>query len=97
MLAIEKPKMPKVINYVWWDGFNKEEVEEVFPTVGFSRFTVHDDDPCEVRILMGGNRVRHIEGGVYLCCEVGRSTTEIFTLSKKEFEKTYSCLLDEDK
>lgn len=29
MLAIEKPKQPKVIKYVWWDGFNKEEVEEV--------------------------------------------------------------------
>ena len=30
MLAVEKPKQPKVIKYVWWDGFNKEEVEEVF-------------------------------------------------------------------
>ena len=92
MLAIEKPKQPKVIKYVWWDGFNKEEVEEVFHTVGFSRFTVHDEDPCQVRILMGGNRVRHIEGGIYLCCELGNSDRDIFTLSKKEFEKKYNGL-----
>ena len=30
MFAIEKPKQPKVIKYVWWDGFNKEEVGEEF-------------------------------------------------------------------
>lgn len=95
MLAVEKPRLPKVINYVWWDGFNKEEVEEVFPTVGFSRFTVHDEDPCEVRILMGGNRVRHIEGGVYLCREVGRPLMDIFTLSKEQFEETYKGLSKE--
>lgn len=45
MLAIEKPKQPKIIKYVWWDGFNKEKVKEVFPTVEFSKFTVHDEDP----------------------------------------------------
>ncbi len=89
MLAVERPKIPKVINYVWWDGYNKEEVEEVFPTVGFSRFTVHEEDPCEVRIDMGGNHVRHIEGGVYLCCEIGHSKTDIFTLSKEQFEEFY--------
>ena len=92
MLAVEKPKQPKVIKYVWWDGFNMEKVEEVFPTLGFSRFTVHDEDPCEVRIPMGGNHVRHIEGGVYLYCELGGSNMDIFTLNKKEFEKTYNCL-----
>jgi len=92
MLAIEKPKQPKVIKYVWWDGFNKEEVGEVFPYVGFGRRTVYDEDPCEVTIYMGGNRVRYIEGGVYICCEVGHSDKDIFTLSKKEFEKTYNCL-----
>lgn len=48
MLAIEKPKNPKVIKYIWWDGYNKEEVEKVFPTVGFGRRTVYDEDPCEV-------------------------------------------------
>ena len=90
MLAVEKPKQPKVIKYVWWDGFNMKEVEEVFPSVEFSRFTVHDEDPCQVRILMGGNRVRYIEGNVYLCCEVGHSIRDIFTLSKKAFEKAYN-------
>ena len=89
MFAIEKPKLPKVINYVWWDGFNKEEVEEVFPTVGFGRRTVYDEDPCEVTIYMGGNRVRYIEGGVYLCCEIGHSNMDIFTLSKEQFEEFY--------
>ena len=92
MLAIEKPKQPKVIKYVWWDGCNKEKVEEVFPTVGFSRRTVHDEDPCEVTIYLGGNRVHYIKGGVYLCCELGGSLMDIFTLSKKEFEETYNCL-----
>ena len=95
MLAIEKPKQPKVIKYVWWNGFNKEEVEEVFPTVGFSRRTVHDEDPCEVAIYMGGNRVWYIEGNIYLCCEVGHSDKDIFTLSKEEFEKTYNSLPEE--
>lgn len=92
MLAIEKPKQPKVIKYVWWDGFNKEEVEEVFPTIGFSKFSVNDEDPWQVRILMGGNRVRDIEGGVYLCCELGYSYSDIFTLSKKEFKERYNGL-----
>lgn len=92
MLAIEKPKQPKVIEYVWWNGFNKEEVEEVFPTIGFSRRTVHDKDPYEVAIYLGGNRVRYIEGGVYLCCELGGSKTDIFTLTKKEFEERYNLL-----
>lgn len=58
MLAVEKPKQPKVIKYVWWDGFNKKEVEEVFPTVQFSKFLVNDDDPWCVRIVYDGNRVR---------------------------------------
>lgn len=89
MLAVEKPKQQKVIKYVWWDGFNKEEVEEVFSTVGFSRFTVHNEDPYQVEIRMGGNRVWYIEGGVYLCCEVGHSDKDIFTLSKEEFEEIY--------
>ncbi len=44
MFAIEKPKQPKVIKYVWWDGFNKEEVGEVFPTVCFSNFSAFDED-----------------------------------------------------
>lgn len=92
MLAIEKPKQPKVIKYVWWDGFNKEEVEEVFPTVGFSKFSVNDEDPWCVRIVYGGNRVRDIEHGFYLCCEVGHSDKDIFTLSKKEFEERYNGL-----
>lgn len=92
MFAIEKPKQPNVIKYIWWDGFNKEEVEKVFPYVGFSRRTVHDEDPCEVNIRMGGNRVWYIEGGVYLCCEVGHSDKDIFTLSKKEFEEKYNLL-----
>lgn len=92
MLAIEKPKQPKIIRYVWWDGFNKEEVEEVFPTVGFSKFTVHDEDPWCVRIVCGGNCVRDIEHGFYLCCELGDDDTKIFTLSKKEFEEKYNLL-----
>lgn len=92
MLAVEKPKQPNVIKYVWWDGFNKEEVEEVFPTVGFSKFSVHEEDPSCVRVERGGNRVSDIEGGVYLCCEVGHSDKDIFTLSKEKFEKTYNCL-----
>lgn len=91
MLAVEKPKQPKIIKYVWWDGFNKEEV---FPTVEFSRFTVHDEDPWCVRIVYEGNRVRDIEHGFYLCCEVGHSNKDIFTLSKEKFEKTYNSLLD---
>ena len=89
MLAIEKPKNPKVIKYVWWDGYNKEEVEKVFPTVGFGRFTCHDEDPYCVTIYLGGNRVRNIDGGVYLCCEVGHSDRDIFTLNKKQFEEKY--------
>lgn len=92
MFAIEKPKQPKVIKYVWWDGFNKEEVEKVFPYIGFSKCTVHDEDPCEITIHMSGNRVRYIEGGVYLCCEFGGSKTDIFTLSKEEFEERYNLL-----
>lgn len=89
MLAIERPKQPQVIKYVWWDGYNKEEVEKVFPTVGFGRRTVYDEDPCEVTIHMGGNRVRYIKGGVYLCCDVGGRDIDIFTLSKKDFEEKY--------
>ena len=89
MLAIEKPK---VIKYVWWNGFNKEEVEEVFPTVGFSKFSVNDEDPWCVRIVYGGNRVRDIEGGFYLCCELGHSDRDIFTLNKKDFEERYNGL-----
>ena len=92
MLAVEKPKQPKVIKYVWWDGFNKEEVEKVFPTVGFSNFSASDEGPYQVRILLSGNRVRDIKGGVYLCCEVGSSDVDIFTLGKKAFEKAYDCL-----
>ena len=92
MLAVEKPKQPKVIKYVWWDGFNKEEVEKVFPEVGFSKFTVHDEDPWQVRILTGKNCVWDIKGGVYLCCDLDHSARDIFTLSKKEFEKAYDCL-----
>lgn len=92
MFAVEKPKQPKVIKYVWWDGFNKEEVEEVFPIVGFSRFTVHEEDPCQVEIHINRNHVWYIEGGVYLCCEVGHSDKDIFTLSKEEFEEIYNCL-----
>lgn len=92
MLAVEKPKQPKVIKYVWWDGFNKKEVEEVFPTVQFSKFLVNDDDPWCVRIVYDGNRVRDIEHEFYLCCEVGHSDKDIFALSKEEFEKTYNCL-----
>ena len=95
MFAIEKPNQPKVIKYVWWNGFNKEEVEKVFPYVGFSRRTVHDEDPCEITIYMGGNRVRYIEGGVYICCEVAHSERDIFTLSKKEFEEKYNGLSEE--
>ena len=94
MLAVEKPKQPKVIKYVWWDGFNKEEVGEVFPTVCFSKFSAFDEDPWCVRIVYEGNRVRDIEHGFYLCCEVGHSDKDIFTLSKEKFERTYSCLLD---
>ena len=89
MLAIEKPKLPKVINYVWWDGFNKEEVEEVFPNVCFSKFSASDEDPWCVRIIYDGNRVRDIEHGFYLCCEFGHSETDIFTLSKKKFDEFY--------
>ena len=92
MLAIEKPKQPKVIKYVWWDGFNKEDVEEVFPTVGFSKFSGSDEDPWCVRIIYEGNRVRDIEHGFYLCCELGHSDKDIFTLSKERFEEIYSCL-----
>ncbi len=92
MLAIEKPKQPKVIRYVWWDGFNKEEVWEVFPTVQFSKFLVNDEDPWCVRIIYDGNRVRDIEPGFYLCCELGHSVTDIFTLSKEAFEKAYNSL-----
>lgn len=92
MLAVEKPKQPKVIKYVWWDGFNKEEVEKVFPTVGFSNFSASDEGPYQVRILLSGNRVWDIKGGVYLCCEVGSSDVDIFTLGKKAFEKAYDCL-----
>jgi hypothetical protein len=95
MLAIEKPKQPKVIKYVWWDGFNKEEVEEVFPTVSFSKFSASDEDPWCVRIIYEGNRVRDIGHGFYLCCEVGHSDKDIFTLSKKEFEEKYNALLKE--
>lgn len=89
MLAVEKPKQPKVIKYVWWDGFNKEEVEKVFPTVGFSNFSASDEGPYQVRILLSGNRVWDIKGGVYLCCEVGSSDVNIFTLSKQKFEEAY--------
>ena len=89
MFAIEKPKQPKVIKYVWWDGFNKEEVEEVFPNVLFSKYTVHDEDPCQATICIGGNRIWNIDGGVYLCCELGHPDTDIFTLSKKKFEEFY--------
>ena len=95
MLAIEKPKQPKIIKYVWWDGYNKEEVKKVFPSVGFGRRTAHDEDPCEVIICMGRNRVNYIEGGVYLCCELGHSDNDIFTLSKKEFEEKYNGLPEE--
>lgn len=83
MLAVEKPKQPKVIKYVWWDGFNKEEVNKVFPTVGFGKRTVYDEDPCEVVIHLNGNRVRYIKGDIYLCCGLGDDDTKIFTLSKK--------------
>ena len=89
MLAIERPKNPKVIKCVWWDGYNKKEVEKVFPTVGFSRFTVNDKDPYCIRVYLNGNYVRDIEAGVYVCCEVGHSETDIFTLSKKQFEEKY--------
>lgn len=92
MFAIEKPKQPKVIKYVWWDGFNKEDVGEVFPTVCFSKFSASDEDPWCVRIVYAGNRVRDIEHGFYLCCEVGHSDKDIFTLSKEKFEETYNCL-----
>jgi hypothetical protein len=44
MIAIEKPKNPMKINCVWWDGFNKEEVEKVFPYISFSKFSVNDED-----------------------------------------------------
>ena len=89
MLAIERPQNPKVIKYVWWDGYNKEEVEKVFPTVEFSRFTVHDEDPYCATIHIKENVVWNIEGGVYLCCEVGHDISDIFTLSKKQFEEKY--------
>ena len=92
MFAIEKPKQPNVIKYIWWDGFNKEEVGEVFPTVCFSNFSDSDEDPWCVRIIYGGNRVWYIEGGVYLCCEVGNSDKDIFTLSKEKFEEKYNLL-----
>ena len=92
MLAIEKPKQPKVIKYVWWDGYNKEEVEEVFPYIGFSRCTVHDEDPWEIRIQAMNHTVCYIKGGVYVCCELGDSQIDIFTLNKEEFEETYNCL-----
>lgn len=92
MLAIEKPKQPKVIKYVWWNGFNKEEVKEVFPNIEFSKFSGNDEDPWCVRIDYGGNRVRDIKHGFYLCCEFGHSDKDIFTLSKEKFEKTYNCL-----
>lgn len=90
MLAIEKPKRPKVIKYVWWDGFNKEEVEKVFPYVGFSKCTVHDEDPYEITFRTMNHTVCYIEGGVYVCCELG--SRDIFALSKEDFEERYNLL-----
>ena len=89
MIAIEKPKNPMKINCVWWDGFNKKEVEKVFPNVGFGRRTIHDEDPYEVVIHLGGNRVRYIEGGVYLCLKEGDSLSNLFTLTRKKFEEQF--------
>lgn len=89
MIAIEKPKNPMKINCVWWDGFNKEEVESVFPSIGFSRHTIHDEDPYEVRICMGGNHVKYIDGGVFLCLKEGDSLNKLFTLTREEFEKQF--------
>ena len=86
MFAIEKPK---VIKYIWWDGFNKEEVWGVFPNVEFNK---HDEDPWCVTIVYDENCVRDIEHGCYLCCEVGHSDKDIFTLSKEDFEERYNLL-----
>ena len=94
MLAIEKPKNPKVIKYVWWDGHNKEEVEKIFPNIEFSRYTVYDDDPYCATVYIKENVIWNIDGGVYLCCEVGHSISDIFTLSKKQFEEKYCNLPD---
>lgn len=96
MLAIEKPKQPKVIKYVWWDGYNKEEVEKVFPTIQFSKFSGNEEDPSCVRIIQSKSCVRDIEAGVYLCCEVGGRDADIFTLSKKRFEQEYNNLPIQD-
>lgn len=89
MIAVEKPKNPMKINCVWWDGFNKEEVESVFPCAGFSKFSVNEEDPSCVRVDRGGNRVSDIEGGVFLCLKEGDSFKNLFTLTREEFEKQF--------
>lgn len=89
MIAIEKPKNPMKINCVWWDGFNKEEVESIFPYISFSKFSVNDEDPWRVRIERGGNKVSDIEGGIFLCLKEDDSLSNLFTLTREEFEKQF--------
>ena len=56
-----------------------KDLELIFRMV----YYLHEDPWC-VRIVYGGNCVRDIEHGFYLCCELGYSDRDIFTLNKKK-------------
>lgn len=44
---------------------------------------------------MGGNCVRYIDGGVFLCLKEGDSLSNLFTLTREEFEKQFQIQIGE--